>query len=255
VSVTVAVVALSAAAAIVSGFLGAGGQIVGIPLLLYALPAMTGRSLDPHTITSISLAQGVATAAGGVWQYQRRGQVAWRWVREEALPMLAGGLGGALASAALPGRALLFVFAVVTTFAAGILLIPPDEGRGAPGLPARVLAAVALLGTGLVGGVVGIGAGFLVIPVLIYVLGVDVEIAGGTGLVLAVSLSGTALTGKIATGQVVWSLAAAGAAGGLVGSTFGSRLSDRAGSRLRRRLLAALVLLLAARVWLDLLHG
>ncbi|HXM58721.1 MAG TPA: TSUP family transporter, partial [Candidatus Dormibacteraeota bacterium] len=104
---------LLAVAGVVSGFLGAGGQIVGIPLLLYALPVLAGRALDPHTVTSISLAQGLGVLAGGLGHYQRRGLVDWRWALEETPPLAAGGAAGAVLSAALPGRVLLLVFAVV----------------------------------------------------------------------------------------------------------------------------------------------
>jgi uncharacterized membrane protein YfcA len=253
VTLLIAVFGLIALAGVVSGFLGAGGQIVGIPLLLYALPALTGRTLDPHTVTSISLAQGLGTLAGGLRAYQRRGLVDWRWVREEALPLAGGGTAGAVLSAALPGRALLLVFAIVTSGATLVLLLPPREGGGPPGLAARGAALTMLVSTGVLGGVVGIGAGFLIIPVLIYVLGLPVRTAGGTGLALAVFLSLPALAGKAATGQVVWDLAAAGAAGSLVGAMVGSRLSGLVGPTLLRRLLAAVVAVLAARVWLDLL--
>ncbi|HXM58399.1 MAG TPA: TSUP family transporter, partial [Candidatus Dormibacteraeota bacterium] len=126
---------------------------------------------------------------------------------------------------------------------------------GPPGAAARGAAMVILAGGGALGGVVGIGAGALIIPVLIYVLGVPVRTAGGTGLVLAVVLSALALAGKAATGQVAWDLAAAGAGGGLFGAMVGARLSGLAEPALLRRLLAALVGLLAVRVWLDLLLG
>jgi uncharacterized membrane protein YfcA len=171
-------------------------------------------------------------------------------------PLLAvGGLAGALLSARLPGRALLLAFAVVTSAAAFLMLVRPRPAEGHATPARRILAGGVLLATALLGGVIGLGAAFLIIPVLLYVLGTPPRVAAGSSMAMSIFLTLPALAGKALTGQIIWFLAAFMAVTSVLGSRLGAHLSIRVPSGRLRVALAILVGLLAARLWLDLLTG
>ncbi len=250
-STVIAVGVVSFLASFVNGILGAGGAILFIPLALYGLPLL-GVRLTAHPVTALSLVQGIcAFLAGGV-QYARRGQVDFRQLWLSGPPLGAGGLAGGILSAAAPAWLLVLLFATVTTVAAALLLVPPPSTR--PGGRGRqVGAALVLAGIGGLGGAIGVGAGVLVIPVLLYVLGTPPRIANGTGLMLPAFISGPAFAGKALTGQMPWELVPAVAAMALAGAFLGSRVTVAIPARALRLGLAALAGALAVTVWAQLL--
>jgi len=222
-----------------------------VPLALYGLPVL-GVRLDPHAVTALSLLQGICAFAAGGLAYARRGQVDYRQLRTSGPALGAGGLLGGLASAAAPASLLVLVFAIVVTAAAGLLLLPPPTSP--PRVPAAALLAAALCALiGTLGGAAGIGAGVLVIPVLLYLLGMPPRTANGTGLVLPVFISGPAFVGKALTGQVPWELVPVVALTALAGAVLGSIVTVSVSPTALRRGLSGLTGALALTVWVQLL--
>jgi uncharacterized protein len=238
-------------ASFANGLLGAGGAILLVPLLLYALPPL-GTRLEAHQVTALSLAQGVLAFAAGLAAYGRRGQVAYRqlWLSGPALG--AGALAGGVASAAAPAALLVLLFALVVTAAAILLLIPPGEDRR-PVRGAQAVAAALFFAIGAIGGAVGVGAGVLVIPVLLYLLGTPVRTATGTGLVLPVCISGPAFVGKAVSGQVPWSLVPVVSVLAVVGVLAGARVHTALSPGAVRLGLAGVTAGLAVAMWTRLL--
>jgi uncharacterized protein len=242
---------LTLAASLANGILGAGGAILFVPLALYVLPAL-GTRLDTHEVTALSLVQGLCAFAAGGIAYGRRGQVVYGQVWLSGIPLGAGALAGGYVSAAAPGRLLVLLFALVVTVATAVLLVPP----GAPRPRRRWVQVAALglfLGIGAVGGAVGVGAGVLVIPVLLHLLGTPQRTASGTGLVLPAFISGPAFVGKAASGQVPWALVPAVAATAVAGVLVGAMVQRSIAPTALRLGLAALTGALALTVWARLL--
>lgn len=239
------------AASFANGALGAGGAILFVPLALYVLPAM-GTRLDPHQVTALSLVQGLCAFTAGGITYGRRGQVAYQQIWLSGIPLAAGGLAGGLLSAVAPGSLLVLLFALVVTAATVLLLVPPREGRRR-GRGAQLAAASLLLGIGGIGGAVGVGAGVLVIPVLLHVLGLPQRTAAGTGLVLPACISGPAFLGKAVSGQVPWGLVPAVVVAALAGVTVGSLAQRALAPPVLRTGLAVLTGVLAFAMWARLL--
>jgi uncharacterized membrane protein YfcA len=244
---------LSLLASFTNGVLGAGGAILFIPLALYVLP-LAGVRLEPHLVTALSLVQGICAFAAGGLAYGRRGQVEYRqlWLGGPALGL--GAFAGGSLSATAPAWLLVLLFALLTTAAAGLLLVPPPAShrrlRGEQAAAAVLMAVI-----GALGGAVGVGAGVLVIPVLLYVLGTPPRTASGTGLVLPAFISAPAFVGKALTGQVPWRLVPVVAVLALAGVLAGSRVTLAVSPARSRLALAALTGALALVVWAQLLGG
>ncbi|RMF23999.1 MAG: sulfite exporter TauE/SafE family protein [Deltaproteobacteria bacterium] len=245
---------------VLSGLLGIGGGILMAPLLLYVPPLVGQPGLQMPVVAGLTIVQSLfASIAGGLFHYER-GTMDVRLALWLGTTMLVTSFLGAWWSARLSADVLLVVFSVLATIAALLMLTPPasvNAGESAAGLVGFSRARAVLLGTlvGTSGGMVGQSGAFLVIPGMIHVLRVPVRVAIGTTLavVLLAAIAGTA--GKMATGQIVWPLAAALAVPAVVGAQVGARLSYRFSPSALRRILAAVISAAAVRLWIDVLAG
>jgi uncharacterized membrane protein YfcA len=254
-SLVIGVAGLAVASSFVAGLLGAGGDILSVPLMLYVLPVLSGGSLEIHAITALTLVQSLASTGGGGVKHYLDGRVQRRALRAAAPPLAAGALVGGLLSRVVPGYGLLVAFALVTSMAAAFLL-RREQASGAPVAKVQDRGATGLLvATGLLCGTVGVGGGFLIILILLYRMRMPMQVAKGTGLALTVCTAAPALAGKIATGQLIWLPVPAIAVAAVVGAVVGSRASAPLPAWLLRAGLAILVIVLAARVWITVAEG
>ena len=235
---------------LVLGLLGSGGSILTVPVLVY----LAGQP-DKVAIAE-SLAIVGAIAAVGASSYARRGLVAWRSVVGFGLPGVVGTYFGAVLAASVPGPVQLALFGAVMLAAAGAML----KGRG--GLEGahtpRPAWAIALLGAGVgvMTGLVGVGGGFLIVPALVLLVGLDMRLAVGTSLSIIVLNSAVGFLKYLdvlteAGDAVDWRLVGTFAAIGIVGSLVGTRLSQRVPQTLLRRAFAVFLIVMGTGILLK----
>ncbi|MFD5737181.1 sulfite exporter TauE/SafE family protein [Streptomyces sioyaensis] len=109
--------------------------------------------------------------------------------------------------------------------------------------PARVAATASAVG--LLTGFFGVGGGFVVVPALTLVLGLEMPVAIGTSLLVILINSLTALGTRAGTGTLDWPLLAGFAACAAVGSNLGNRLTARLPPQALTTAFAGLVTVLA----------
>lgn len=230
--------------------------------LLYAAVGFGGGSTynallvlagtDYRAVPVVALACNIVVVSVGSWRFARSGNVDWRrtWPLF-ALSIPLAWIGGQLIVAELVFVGLLSV----SLFAAGLLMLWQPRARrdGPPLVTARWVEPLAGGAIGLLAGVVGIGGGIFLAP-LLYILrwGPPRAIAGTSAIfILANSISG--LAGQLAKGHGAgaeilaeyWPLFPSVAAGGLIGATLGSSRID---PKYVRLLTALLILYVAARL-------
>ncbi len=243
--------ALVFAAGVLFGLFGAGGSILLVPILVYVLdfPIKTalGTSLLILMITGF-----VATLA-----HARSRNVSW-WIglRWAVLGIVAAYVGGRVAEF-IPERVLLTMFATVVVVASLAMirrrrtLTPSVDPRSIP-VGKVVAVGVAL---GLFTGMIGVGGGFLLVPALVLLCGMDVKVAVGTSLLIIAINSLGGFLGFAAHESFPWhttlTISAFNAAGSVVGERLGKRLP---GYRLRPAFGIFLLLVGAAMVAQNLLH-
>lgn len=246
---------LGLAGGVFSGLLGLGGAIVMVPLLLFVPPLFGFAALDMKTVAAISMVQVAFASLTGAIAHARNRFVSWRLVFVMGLTSAATSLLGAWWSARLPAETLLFVFAVISTVAAIVMLFPKAEPGGTPdpaalrfSVPAAAAIAAAV---GLVGGLVGAPGAFIYVPLLIYGLGIPTRITLGSTLpiVLISSLSG--LVGKLTTGQVPLVPSLLLVLGAIPGAQLGAALSRRLPVARLRLLLTLVVIASTVKLWLE----
>lgn len=240
------------------GLLGGGGSILAVPALVYVI------HLDVTQAIPISLTVVAAASAVGAIPKLLAGQVQWRLAAVFAVAGIPATFVGTAIGKHLPQSVLLIGFAAVMVIAG--LQMPRDNADtgtacavGDSGINWRRCAPRSIpagLIVGLLTGLFGVGGGFLIIPALVLMLGVEMSVAVGTSLVIIVANSLAGLLAHIGDAGIDWSITAAfvGAAMGtsLLAGYFGTRLDT---SRLQRWF-AYLVFVVAAYVVVDtlLLH-
>lgn len=229
--------------------------------LLYAAVGFGGGSTynallvlagtDYRAVPIIALACNIVVVSVGSWRFARSGNVDWR----RTWPLFSLSIPLAWVGGRLVVPELVFVgLLALSLFAAALLMLwqPAWQREGPPLVTARWIEPVAGGALGLLAGVVGIGGGIFLAP-LLYMLrwGTPRAIAGTSAVfILANSIAG--LAGQLAKGSATmailadhWPLFPAVAVGGLIGSTLGSSRID---PRYVRILTAFLILYVAARL-------
>lgn len=250
-----AALALGLLVGLVIGALGGGGSVLTVPLLVFVLglsaQEATGASLVIVGITSL-----LASLA-----HARSGHVRWRTALLLAASGVPASLLGTRLNRGVDQDVLLLSFAALLLVAAtGMLLraghhTKPGTGTAPvpPGWPAgRLLAALPLLLAGLaigfLTGFLGVGGGFLVVPVLVLALHVEMTAAVGTSLLVIALNCAVALAARAGQDELDPAVVVPFTAAAVLASLAGKRVAERLPAEALTRAFAALLLLVAGYV-------
>lgn len=272
-------IAVGGVVGFVSGLFGVGGGFLLTPLLIF--------SGIPHAVAVATVTpQVVASSTSGALSYWRRKAIDFKLSGVLFVTGSAGTVTGAwvfgildragqidivvaLAYVGLLGFIGITMLiesarAMLKTRKAGAAAPPAPRRRAERGwiqrLPLRMrfrkarlyvsIIPIALIGygVGFVGTLLGIGGGFLLVPAMIYILGVPTSIVIGTSLVqILTTMSVGTVSLAITTGTVDGVLALLLMIGGVIGAQFGAQMGLRLRGDHLRFLLAILVLAVGAR--------
>jgi uncharacterized membrane protein YfcA len=178
----------------VLGFIGAGGAMVSVPILLYLF------DFSPAAATTAALAVVFLAAVAGLRPKFKSNDV----LVKEALTIWLLGLitniGFGLLVERIPDSVILIGFSVVLLGAAYSMLIKPIKDSPERKMSVWALVTLSLL-IGSLTGLFGIGGGFLAIPVLVLFFHTPQNKAAGTSLLVIALNCLTALAAKFA----IWS--------------------------------------------------
>ncbi|PWI18003.1 integral membrane family protein [Streptomyces sp. Act143] len=241
------VLALAAGAVIglALGALGGGGSVLAVPALIYLL------GFSPVGATTASLVIVTTTSATALVAHARDGNVRWR----TGLLFAAAGIGPAMLGSALaariPAAVLTAAFAVVAGLAALRMLRARPAAEGPVTVrPGRAAAVGA--GLGAVTGVLGVGGGFLAVPALVGVLGLQMRNAVGTSLLVITVNSLAALATRAGTVEGLdWAVVGPFIGAAILGAWDGKRLSVKVSGHTLQRIFALVLLAVAAFMLLD----
>jgi uncharacterized membrane protein YfcA len=178
------------AAGFLSGLFGVGGGILIVPALLLLV-------LDDQRIAAgTSLAAIVPMSIVGVVSYAIGGSVDWVAAALLAVGAILGAQVGSHLLSRLPRRALRWGFIVfLLVVIVSLFLVIPSRDASIEFTGGSVIGLVVLgLITGVLSGLLGIGGGAVVVPMLIVLFGASDLIAKGTSLLMMIP---TALSGTI----------------------------------------------------------
>ena len=260
------------------GALGAGGSVLAVPVLVYA----AGEGARAATATSL-LVVGAAAVVGMV-AHHRVGRVRVGMGVAFGLAGVGGSVAGSVLNRHLDPNALLLAFSVMVLVAAWRMLVgcptctragesraltrPVPPGQEGGGLrvalrhrvDAKVAAAVLATGTGIgvVTGLFGVGGGFVIVPALTLLLGLNMPDAIGTSLLVIAINSASALVTRVATTGIDWRVAlpftVAAVAGVVSGKRLGSGLDPERSLRYFAAVLVAVAIYIAVRAGTGLVN-
>ena len=223
------------------GALGGGGSILTVPALVYLL----GLSAQEATTASLVIV-GVAAATASL-SHARSHHTRWGAGTLLALLGVPASLVGTALNRSVDPNALLLCFAVVMLLAAvGMLARARAVTRASSGertvIDARVSTAAPAprgrtgqalrvaaggLGVGFLTGFLGVGGGFVVVPVLVVLLGVPMPTAVGTSLLVISLNSAVALAARTGHGSFAWEVITPFTIAAVSGALAGKRVADR----------------------------
>ncbi len=277
----IVIIALGGVVGLLSGMVGVGGGFLTTPILIF-------YGIPPAVAVASSTTQITGTSVSGMLAYRRRRGVDYRM----GAVLVAGGFLGALAGGGLfrllqdAGQidtviALLYVvllgsigMLMAREAATALDIIKPKNAGKKPArrhnpiiavLPMRwrfyqsglYISPLAPLLLGFFSGVLtvllGVGGGFLVVPAMIYLLGMSTTVVVGTSLMQILFVTAaTTLIHATTTKSVDVVLAVLLLVGSVIGAQFGARFAQKAKPELLRMFLAIIVLAVAFRMAIGL---
>ena len=188
----------------ISGLLGIGGGIIMTPLQLWLY---TSHGINEDIAIRLAFATSLAvilpTAASGVWQHQKRGCINWKAATLMGIFTAAGSFLGASLASHIAGSALKIAFGILTLLVAGRMLMVKIQDINKPIRQNYWLWCGLAFPLGIITGIMGIGGGILVIPVLVLVLRFRMVNAVGTSLAMMLFTSLGGISGYIINGMNV----------------------------------------------------
>ena len=269
--------AMGAAVGFLSGMFGVGGGFLTTPLLIvYGIP--------PTVAAASAASQVTGASVSGVFAHLRRDGVDIRM----GMVLVAGGVVGSLVGAGLfrilqasglIDTVIAVLYVLMLGSIGGLMLyesvyaIRTTRGSGAPkprkrrhhplvaalpfrwrfyrsGLYISPLAPFILgFATGILTVLLGVGGGFILVPAMLYLLGMGTQVVVGTSLFQILFVTAWATMVHATTTKAVdIVLAALLLVGSVVGAQLGARLATKAKPEHLRLALAVMVLLVA--VWM-----
>jgi uncharacterized membrane protein YfcA len=210
-------------AGVVSGAFGVGGAILTTPAVQVILGA------PPIVAVGTPLPAILPTTLSGMQAYRRAAQIDFRAVAWAAPPGAAGAAGGAALTTVIDAHILLLITAGLITWQAISIGrgTSAEEVLGSPLQP----SGLAFVGMGLVAGfasgLLGIGGGVVMVPVMVGLLRMPLKRSLGTSLVIIAFMVVPGTIVHAALGHINWAIFLWLTLGVVPGAAVGSRWTIR----------------------------
>lgn len=250
----------AAAVGLSLGLLGSGGAILTVPILVY----LVGHDEKSAIVESLAIVGAIAVA--GVIRAAMQKRVDIRSAALLAVPGIVGTFAGAHAAKFIPGAVQLVLLSALMLTAATLMFRSrpaPTASRAEslppPAAPARGplwIIVVQGIGLGLATGLVGVGGGFLIVPLLVLLRKLPMPTAIGTSLaIIAVnsttgflkylSMLGDQPGPSSSALRVDWKITGVFIVIGIAGSLIGNALAARINQATLKRIFAVFLVVMA----------
>ncbi|MFN3727741.1 MAG: sulfite exporter TauE/SafE family protein [Allosphingosinicella sp.] len=274
------IIALGGVVGLLTGMVGVGGGFLTTPILIF-------YGIPPSVAVASSATQITGTSISGVLAHRRRKGVDYQM----GGVIIAGGVAGAVAGVFLfrllqnigqIDTVVLLLYVVLLGSIGGLMAresatalgyLKPKASERPPRRHNPIVAALPfrwrfyrsglyisplapfILGlfSGLLTALLGVGGGFVMVPAMIYLLGMSAQVVVGTSLLQILFVTAvTTMVHASTTRSVDIVLAVLLLLGSVVGAQYGARFAQTMKPELLRFLLAILVLVVALRMFLQL---
>jgi uncharacterized protein len=227
------------------GLLGGGGSILTVPALVYLI----GQT--PQAAVTTSLAIVGANSLLGANFHRTQGTLDWQVaVLFGSVGMLGAYLTSGISELLSPAM-LMAIFSVLMLVIGLFMLTRKSQTKVSEKGQSLWVVIVSGILVGVLTGVLGVGGGFLIVPALVMLVGLPIQLAVGTSLVVIAMNSFAGLAGRIGYESVNVSLIMVFGLAGLAGTFTGSRLAKLLPAQKMQNIFAWFVIALAVFLLVD----
>lgn len=253
-------------------FIGAIASLTGIGGGAFIVPLLTlFYGFAPATAVGTSLTSIIFTGIASALNYAKQKRIYYRTGLALAVTTVPGAFLGAYLTTILPARTLALIFGVFIILVAIRMIISLDDFRKRPSKQEHVsnesasemdrkqikrtrmiLLAVGLsFFGGLASGLLGIGGGVLLVPIMIFVLGMPIHFATATSMFTIIFTSISGVTEHYLANQIDITYALLLALGTVFGAQLGAYTSKRISGKTLRRIFGILLIVVSLQMILK----
>ena len=250
-------------ASLISGFLsglvGIGGGIIMAPILIF-LPAWLGLPpLTMKVVAGLTIMQGLIGCLMGAIHHKKFNFVSGQLLGHMGVPIFLMSFIGGYLSHFVSNVLLLILFATLALAASILIFIPVKGDSENPDVNQldfnKYRAVMASAGVGLLGGMVGQGGSFILIPLMTSYVQIPTRIAIGSNLAIVTLATSAGFLGKAISGQIEWWFTIPILISTIPATYIGSMVSKEVSFAWLKRILAVLIAVAAVRIWISILWG
>jgi uncharacterized membrane protein YfcA len=240
-SITIVILVLS----FIFSMLGLGGAMLYIPVFHWF-----GFDFKSVAIPTGLLLNGITAFSAAVF-YLRSKMVDVKGSIPLIISSFIGAPLGSFLTSLVPTRTLILLFALCMVFAGGRMLLTstsPDKETMMPFHRRAILMAVGGFFIGMVAGMLGVGGGFLFVPLML-AMGYPTKQAAATSAFVVIFSSFSGFAGHIAEGHFNWPLMIATSIMVVVGSQIGAKvMKEKMKAKWIKQMFAVVLLAVAVKL-------
>ena len=229
------------------------------PLLLYVPPLFGFEPLPMRTVAGLTIVQGLLACISGGLSHRQFRFVSGRLSLYMGISIFFAAMAGGVGSRYVSNEILLFLFAGLALCASFLMLIPAKRDSENPDFECLTFhkwrAMTSASGVGLLGGLVGQGGSFILIPLMTSFVQIPTRIAIGSNLAIVLLSTTAGFIGKATTGQVEWLMTVPIVLTVVPAARMGSLASRKVPVSGLRRAFAVLIAIAAIRMWISVLFA
>ena len=231
--------------ALIFSMLGLGGAMLYIPVFHWS-----GFNFKSVAIPTGLLLNGITALSAAVY-YMRAKMVDIRGSMPLIITSFVGAPVGAYFTRFFPTRTLILLFALAMVFAGGRMLVTSgraDKEEMVPYTWRLLLMGIGGFFIGFIAGLLGVGGGFLFVPMML-IIGYKTKQAAATSSFVVIFSSFSGFAGHIAEGHFHWPLMVATAIAVTIGSQIGAKvMKERMKARWIKQMFAVVLLGVAVKL-------
>lgn len=234
-----------------TGLMSVGGAIVATFMLMF-VPSLFGTYFPMQTIAAFVTIQTITSSVSGAVYYYRQRLMDKNLILYFGFPAILGSYLSSLYANRLSDAVLRGIFALLSIGAAVMMFFPnkekPENQKFSKGL-----AVILSVCVGLIGGLVGVSAGFLYIPIFLHLFRIPIRRAVGTGMVVGMMLSLGILMGKVGSDYFAYDLGLLLGIGAVLGAQLGGKLGTKIDTTLLKRIMVFTILGISVKMMFEFL--
>lgn len=232
--------------------------IAGVGAAFVLIPVFTALGVDLRGAMAVALLLNALSMIFASYRYARRKLILWKISIPIIITSSIGAAVGAQLRYHVNNELLKIVFVCFLLFAAAMIFFykPNKLGKGKKlklALKGIIISGAAGLAVGFIGGLIGVGGGNIILPVLI-ALGIEPKEAIGTTSLIVVFSSLSGFISNVEVGSLDITFIAVTAAASIIGAVIGSWLmTDKLKPEIIKKILGIILIGVAIKIIINLI--